>query len=94
MSEKERKWDVVNYLHSPKDAFLYLEAASEEDAGDGIEIRIAWAHVELAHREGKITIDLEMTSEEFCRTLREHGIYESEIPKIVGALGMRVRIAD
>ena len=94
LAEKDRPWDVTNYLESPKDAYLFLEAAAEGDEGDGIQIRNAWDHIERAHREGKVSINLEMTSEEFCRTLREHGIYESEIPKIVRALGMTVTIPD
>ncbi len=94
MPEKDRVWDVVNYLDSPRDAFLYLEAAAEEDAGDGVEIRIAWGHVERAHKAGKISIDLEMTSEELCNSLRKHEIYESEIPKIISALETKAHIVD
>ena len=45
MPEEDRAWDVINYLHSPKDAYLFLEAAAEDDEGDGIEIRNAWSHI-------------------------------------------------
>ena len=94
MSKKCRSWDVINYLDSPRDAYLYLEAAAEDDDGEGDEIRFAWEDVKRAYKAGRIVINPEMTGEELCKTLVEHGIYESAIPKIVNALGMTTPISD
>ena len=94
MSKKCRIWDVINYLDSPRDAYLYLEAAAEDDDGEGDEIRFAWEDVKRAHKAGMIVINLEMTSEELCKALVEHGIYESAIPKIVSALEMTAPISE
>ncbi len=94
MLEKYRTWDVINYLDSPRDAYLYLEAAAEDDDGEGDEIRFAWEDVKRAHKAGKIAINLEMTSEELYETLRKHGIHESAIPQIVIALEMTAPISD
>ena len=94
MSKKCRTWDVINYLDSPGDVYLYLEAAAEDDDGEGEEIRFAWEDVKRAYKAGRIVINLEMTSEELCKTLVKHGIYESAIPKIVSALGMTAPISE
>ena len=94
MPEKYRVWDVINYLDSPRDAYLYLEAAAEDDDGEGDEIRFAWEDVKRACKAGKVVINLEMTSEELHKTLEKYGIYESAIPKIVSALEMTAPISD
>ena len=94
MAENDRLWDVSNYLDSLKDAYLFLEAAAEDDMGDGAQIRNAWSHIERAHREGKVSIDPSMTGSQFSKELRKHGIYESAIPKIISALGMTAPISD
>ena len=94
MPEKYRVWDVINYLDSQRDAYLYLEAAAEDDDSEGDEIRFAWEDVKRAYRAGRIVINLEMTGEELCKTLVKHGIYESAIPKIVSALGMTAPISE
>ena len=94
LAENDRPWDVTNYLDSPKDAYLFLEAAAEDDAGDGIQIRNAWSHIERAHEEGKVSIYLAMTGEQFSEELRKHGIYERTIPRILQALGHTVPVAD
>ena len=94
MPERYRNWDVVNYLDSSRDAYLYLEAAAEDDDGEGNEIRVAWEDVKRAYKVGKIVINLEMTSEELSKTLENHGIYNSAIPKIVSALRMTAPISD
>ena len=39
MTEKYRKWDVVNYLNSVRDACGYLEACLEEAPEDGDFLR-------------------------------------------------------
>ena len=87
MPEKYRIWDVINYFKSPEDAWLYLEAAAEEDEGDGELIRRAWSDIERAHNAGKVSIELTVSGKNLCQTLLEHGVYEWTIPKIVKALG-------
>ena len=94
MAENDRLWDVTNYLDSPRDAYLFLEAAAEDDEGDGIQIRNAWSHIERAHGKGKVSIYLAMTGEELSEQLRKHGIYERTIPKILQALGLSVPVVE
>ena len=94
MAENDRLWDVTNYLDSPKDAYLFLEAAAEDDEGDGAQIRNAWYQIERAQREGKVSIDLAMTGEQFRKELQKHCIYQRAIPKILHALGLSVAVAD
>ena len=94
MAENDRVWDVTNYLNSPKDAYLFLEAAAEDDEGDGVQIRNAWSHIERAHGEGKISIYPAMTGAQFSKELRKHGVYEQAIPRILHALGLTVPVVD
>ena len=94
MAENDRPWDVTNYLDSPKDAYLFLEAAAEDDMGDGAQIRNAWSHIERAHREGKVSFLPAMTGVQLYKELRKHGIYKPAIPKILQALGLAVPVAD
>ena len=94
MAEKDRLWDVTNYLDSPKDTYLFLEAAAEDDSGDGAQIRNAWCHIERACREGMVSIDMAMTGEQFCKELQKHGIYKSAIPRILHALNYAMPVSD
>ena len=42
------RWDVTDHLHTEEDARLYLEAAFEEDLGDGRLIRAALSDIARA----------------------------------------------
>ena len=94
LAENDRPWDVTNYLDSPRDAYLLLEAAAEDDMGDGAQIRNAWSHIERAQKESKVFIFPAMTGEQLAKEMRKHGIYERAIPKILHALGLTVPVAD
>ena len=41
MAETFTRWDAANYLSTKEDIRFYLEAAAEEDPGDGSLIRAA-----------------------------------------------------
>lgn len=41
MAERYTTWDPADYIESEEDAKLYLEAAADEDPGDGSLIRDA-----------------------------------------------------
>ena len=94
MAEDDRPWDVTNYLNSPKDAYLFLEAAAADDECDGVQICNAWSHIERAQREGKISICQAMTGAQFSKELQKHGVYERAIPRILDALGLAMPVAD
>ncbi len=94
MAENDRLWNVTNYLDSPKDAYLFLEAAAEDDTGDGAQIRNAWSHIERALTEGKVSIKQSMTGKEMSDELRNHGVYEWAISRILQALGLAEPVAD
>ena len=87
-------WDVVDYLDTPADAFFYLEAAAEEDDGDGDFIRLAWGDVGRAHGMGKFAINVAMDGGEMARTLRGYGVGESAIAKIMAALAMDAPVVE
>ena len=89
-----REWDVINYLDTPADALFYLEAAADEDDGDGDFIRLVWSDVVRAHKMGKFPINIAMDGAEMAQTLRQHGINESAIAKITEALAMNTTVAE
>ena len=45
MAEEYRNFDASEYVRTAEDLGAFLEAASEEDAGDGVAIRAALKHV-------------------------------------------------
>ena len=51
MAEKFTRWDVTDHLRTEEDARLYLEAAFEEDLGDGRLIRAALSDIARAQYE-------------------------------------------
>ena len=73
MAEAFTRWDVVDYLHTWEDARLYLEAAANEDSGDGRLIQAALNNIARAQRMGRLGSEAEMIDEGLCEELSENG---------------------
>lgn len=71
MTEKLTCWDVVDKLHKDEDARRYLEAAFEEDLGDGRLVRAAFSDIVHACNLRKLTREVGMTSEGLPMALSE-----------------------
>ena len=54
MTETFTRWDVTDHLRTEEDARLYLEAAAEEDLGDGRLIRAALSDIARARNMSQL----------------------------------------
>ena len=95
MTEIFTRWDVRDHLGTEEDARLYLEAAAEEDLGDGRLIRAALSDVAHAGNMSQLAREVGMTREGLYKALSENGNPNfNTMMKIIHALGMRLRVAS
>ena len=89
------RWDVTDHLRTEEDARLYLEAAFEEDLGDGRLIRAALSDIARARNMSQLAREVGMTREGLYKALSESGNPSfTTMMKIIHALGMRLRVAS
>ena len=95
MTETFTRWDVTEHLRTAEDARFYLEAAAEEDLGDGRLIRAALRDIARAGNMSQLAREIGMTREGLYKALSEDGNPSfNTILKIIRALGMRLRVAS
>ena len=88
------RWDVTEHLRTEEDARLYLEAAFDEDLGDGRLIRAALGDIVRGRDMSEVAREIGMTHERLSEALSEDGSLSfGTVLKIIGALGMRLRVA-
>ena len=93
MTTKEQYtvWDVANYLETEEDILLYLEAASEEDPGDGSIIRMALRDVTRALNMSGLARRVGISRAGLYKTLSPDGNPSfATIMRITRALGVQV----
>ena len=94
MSEAFTKWDAGEYLHTPEDARLYLEACAEEDPGDGSLIRAALNDIARAGNMSRLAHEIGMSREGLYKALSADGNPTfATVMRITRALGMQLRIS-
>ena len=94
MAETFTRWDAADYIHTWEDARLYLEAAAEEDDGDGRLINAALSDIARAQRMGRIGNDAGgLIDEGLCEELARNGnpTFDAVI-RATRALGLQLRI--
>ncbi len=95
MTETFTRWDVTEHLRDAEDARLYLEAAFEEDLGDGRLIRAALSDIARANNMSQLARQVGMSREGLYKALSENGNPNfNTMVKIIRALGMRLRVAS
>jgi probable addiction module antidote protein len=93
VAETFTRWDVTEHLQTGEDARLYLEAAAEEDPGDGSLIRAALNDIARAQNMTHLAREAGMTREGLYKALSENGNPSfSTVLRITRALGMHLRI--
>ncbi len=93
MSETFTRWDAVEYLQTPEDARLYLEACADEDPGDGSLIRAALSDIARSGNMNRLAVETGMSREGLREALSETGDPAfATVTRIARALGMKVRI--
>ena len=93
MTTKEQYtvWDVANYLQTEEDILLYLEAASEEDPGDGSIIRMALRDVTRALNMSGLARSVGISRAGLYKTLSPDGNPSfATIMRLTRALGVQV----
>ncbi len=95
MTETFTRWDATDHLRTDEDARLYLEAAVDEDLGDGRLIRAALSDIARARNMSQLAREIGMTREGLYKALSEEGNPSfTMISRIIRALGMRLRVAS
>ena len=93
MSEAFTKWDAADYLRTPEDIRLYLEACAEEDPGDGSLLRAALHDIARAGNMSRLVREAGMSRKGLYKALAEDGNPTlATVMRITRALGMKVRI--
>ena len=73
MTEIFTRWDVADHLRTEEDVRLYLEAAFEEDLGDGRLIRAALSDIARAGNMRQLEREIGMTRAGLYKALSENG---------------------
>ena len=93
MAEKLIKWDVTDYLRTREDVRYYLEAAADEDPGDGSLIRAALNDIARTQNMSQLAREVGMTREGLYKALSDKGNPTfATVLRITRALGMQLRI--
>ncbi|MCY4530677.1 MAG: putative addiction module antidote protein [Chloroflexi bacterium] len=93
MPETFTRWDVTDYLRTKEDVRYYLEAAAEEDPGDGSLIRAALNDIARAQNMSQLAREVGMTREGLYKALSDKGNPTfATVLRITRALGMQLRI--
>ncbi len=93
VAEKLIRWDIADHLRTKEDVRYYLEAAAEEDPGDGSLIRVALNDIARAQNMSNLAREAGMTREGLYKALSENGNPSfATVMRITRALGMQLRI--
>ncbi len=93
MPETYSRWDAANYIDTPEDAGLFLEAAIDEDPGDGSIIRAALSAIARAQNMSALARVAGLDRSGLYKALSEDGNPSlATIIKIVRALGLKLCI--
>ena len=93
MAETFSHWDAANYIDTPQDAGLFLEAAIDEDPGDGSLIRAALSTIARTHNMSALAGEAGLDRSGLYKALSEDGNPSlATILKVVRALGLKLRI--
>lgn len=94
MSEGLISWNTADYLRSKDDVCLYLEAAAEEDPGDGSLLRVALNNIVQAQHIGNLSGEIKAACDSFQDALSEpDGLSLVVFIRFISAMGMRLHLS-
>ncbi len=94
MAETFTRWDPVNYLHTKEAVRGYLEAAVDEDCGDGRLIRAVLNNIARALDMNRLNHEFEITGEELRKALSaDDNLSFAAVCRITRALGLKLKAA-
>ena len=86
-------WDTAYDLRSVDDLCLYLEAATEEDPGDGNVIRMAIINIARAERMGTLDRQAKAACTGLYNEVSDgNGLSLNSFVRIMASLGMKIRL--
>ncbi len=86
-------WDMADYIDTAEDARLHLEAAVDEDPGDGSLIRAALDAIARAQNMSALARDTGLSRGNLYRAMSKDGnMTLNTLLKITRALGLRLRL--
>ena len=95
MPEKLTEFDAAEYIETVEDARQHLELCVEQDPGDGSAIRAALNTIARAQNMSGLARDTELNRAGLYKALSEDGNPTlSTLLKIIGALGLRLRVSS
>ena len=93
MAETFTSWDAADYIETPEDARLYLEAAIDEDPGDGSLIRAALGSIARSRNISALAQDAGLNRGNLYKALSNEGNPSfSTVLKITRVLGLKLRV--
>ncbi len=93
MPEKLTEFDAVEYINTEERARLYLEAAADEDPGDGSLIRAALNDIARTQNMSRLARESKLDRAGIYKALSEDGNPSfATVMKITRALGLKLRL--
>ncbi|MCY4530191.1 MAG: putative addiction module antidote protein [Chloroflexi bacterium] len=93
MAETFTPWDAADYIENPEDARLYLEAAIDEDPGDGSLIRAALGSIARSRNISALAQDAGLNRGNLYKALSDEGNPSfSTVLKVTRVLGLKLRV--
>ena len=93
MAEPYTVWNSADYIKTEEDARRLLEAAADEDPGDGSVIRAVLNAIARAQNMSALARDADVNRANLYKALSEEGNPSfATVMKITRALGLRVRL--
>ena len=93
MALETTRWNIQDYLRTPEECALFLEAALEEAPDDPAYIVAALGEVARAHGMTKIANEAGISREGLYKALSEAGNPSfAVVLKVLSALGLRLHI--
>ena len=93
MSEAFAPWDAVDYINTFEDVILYLEAAIDEDPGDGTLIQAALGDIVRAQNMSELARNTGLDRSNLYKAMAPEGNPSfATILKVIKGLGLRLRI--
>lgn len=93
MSIETTRWDVQDYLRTPEDCALYIQAAIEEAGDDPAFIAKALGDVARARGMTSIARNTGLSRESLYKALSGDRSPDFEtVLKVLGALGLRLHV--
>ena len=93
MALETTRWNIQDYLRSPEECALFIEAALEEAPDDPAYVVAALGEVARAHGMTKLAAEAGISREGLYKALSEEGNPSfATVIKVLAALGLRLHV--